>query len=153
MGKDRRKERETQLSEEFLMLLQIQWSPLYLTDVRQRMGEEFRSWNGHLYRWRFLQYWFSGHRLIKTAGSMECFCWLWFWRTIFPLLRTVHHIMRWFRSLDIPSRKDLIFPQSFPLHLLPELQWRIWHLRYGGCLFLLLAELVLSVWPLLWWRL
>lgn len=24
--------------------------------------------------WRFLQYWFSGHRLIKTAGSMECFC-------------------------------------------------------------------------------
>lgn len=29
---------------------------------------------GHLYRWRFLQYWFSGHRLIKTAGSMECFC-------------------------------------------------------------------------------
>ena len=43
------------------------------------------------------------------------------------------------------TQQQRLNPQSFPLHLLPELQWRIWHLRYGGCLFLLLAELVLSV--------
>ena len=31
--------------------------------------------NGHLCRWCFLQYWYSGHRSIKTVGSTQFFYW------------------------------------------------------------------------------
>ena len=89
---------------------------------------------------------------MRKAGSMQRFCWWWFWPITFPLQLIAHRIMPWSRSWDIPSRSGLTFLRWFPLHSLQELQLHTWHQLSGVHLSRHLDVLAPSVSPSRWWQ-